>query len=81
MGYDRRALNLRRAAQAIVADHAGRVPSSLEELERLPGIGPYTARAVAAIAFGARVSRATSLRTCCVIASRRTYWNMGRICE
>jgi A/G-specific adenine glycosylase len=55
MGYDRRALNLRRAAQAIVADHDGEVPRDVDALERLPGIGPYTARAVAAIAFGARV--------------------------
>jgi A/G-specific adenine glycosylase len=55
MGYDRRALNLRRAALAIVADHAGQVPRDVDALERLPGIGPYTARAVAAIAFGARV--------------------------
>ena len=52
MGYDRRALNLQRAARAIVADHDGIVPSDLAALERLPGIGPYTARAVAAIAFG-----------------------------
>ena len=55
MGYDRRALNLRRAARAIVEEHGGRVPSDIDALERLPGIGPYTARAVASIAFGARV--------------------------
>jgi A/G-specific adenine glycosylase len=55
MGYDRRALNLRRAARAIVAEHGGRVPSDIADLERLPGIGPYTARAVASIAFGAPV--------------------------
>src|SRR5438552_5028438 len=55
MGYDRRALNLRRAARAIVTKHDGRVPSDVTELERLPGIGPYTARAVASIAFGACV--------------------------
>ncbi len=55
MGYDRRALNLRRAAQAIVAEHDGRVPRDIAALERLPGIGPYTARAVASIAYGAVV--------------------------
>jgi len=55
MGYDRRALNLRRAARAIVEAHGGRVPNDVAALERLPGIGPYTARAVASIAFGARV--------------------------
>ncbi|MFL5685502.1 MAG: A/G-specific adenine glycosylase [Chloroflexota bacterium] len=52
LGYDRRALSLWRAARAIRDDHGGLVPASIEELERLPGVGPYTARAVAAIAFG-----------------------------
>jgi A/G-specific adenine glycosylase len=52
MGYDRRALNLHRAARTIVAEHGGRVPRDVETLQRLPGIGPYTARAVASIAFG-----------------------------
>ncbi len=51
LGYNRRALALHRAAQAIVAEHGGRVPADVEELGRLPGVGPYTARAVAAIAF------------------------------
>jgi A/G-specific adenine glycosylase len=55
MGYDRRALNLRRAARAIVDEHGGQVPHDLAALERLPGIGPYTARAVASIAFGTAV--------------------------
>jgi A/G-specific adenine glycosylase len=52
LGYNRRALALRDAARAIVDEHGGAVPSSVDELERLPGIGPYTARAVAAVAFG-----------------------------
>lgn len=52
LGYNRRALNLQRAARQIVAEHAGRVPTELAALERLPGVGPYTARAVAALAFG-----------------------------
>jgi A/G-specific adenine glycosylase len=55
MGYDRRALNLLRAARVIVADHRGEVPRDLDALQRLPGIGPYTARAIASIAFGAPV--------------------------
>jgi A/G-specific adenine glycosylase len=55
LGYNRRALNLQRAARAMVAEHDGRVPSDVAALERLPGIGPYTARAVAAIAFGLAV--------------------------
>ena len=52
LGYNRRAVHLHRAAKAIVADHGGQVPASVDELEALPGVGPYTARAVAAIAFG-----------------------------
>lgn len=52
MGYDRRALNLRRAAIAIHDRYDGVLPASIADLEQLPGIGPYTARAVAAIAFG-----------------------------
>jgi len=52
LGYDRRGLNLWRAAGAIVARHGGRVPADVEALDALPGVGPYTARAVAAIAFG-----------------------------
>jgi len=51
LGYNRRALNLQRTARAIVTDHRGAMPRSVDVLERLPGIGPYTARAVAAIAF------------------------------
>ena len=55
MGYDRRALNLQRAARVIVAEHDGQVPHDLGALQALPGVGPYTARAVASIAFGAAV--------------------------
>lgn len=52
LGYDRRALALWRTARIVVAEHGGRLPSTVPELEALPGIGPYTARAVAAIGFG-----------------------------
>ena len=52
LGYNRRAVHLHRAAKVIVAEHGGRVPSTVPALEALPGVGPYTARAVAAIAFG-----------------------------
>ena len=51
LGYDRRALALWRTARIVVAEHDGRIPSTVAELQALPGIGPYTARAVAAIAF------------------------------
>ena len=52
LGYNRRAINLQRAARRIVELHGGRVPADVRALEALPGVGPYTARAVAAIAFG-----------------------------
>ena len=56
LGYNRRALALREAAKTIVAAHDGRVPATVDALGRLPGIGPYTARAVAASAFGVPVA-------------------------
>lgn len=55
LGYPRRALRLRDCAGAIVTRHAGEVPSSVTDLLALPGIGGYTARAVAAFAFGQAV--------------------------
>ncbi|HEY8818039.1 MAG TPA: A/G-specific adenine glycosylase [Candidatus Limnocylindrales bacterium] len=55
LGYNRRALNLWRAAGRIVEAFDGEVPRDLAALESLPGVGPYTARAVAAIAFGVPV--------------------------
>jgi len=51
LGYNRRALALHRCATAVVEHHGGRLPSDLPALLALPGIGPYTARAVAAFAF------------------------------
>ena len=54
LGYPRRALRLHAAAVAIVERFAGQVPDSAADLLTLPGIGEYTARAVAAFAFGAR---------------------------
>jgi len=52
LGYNRRALALRAAAIEIVERRGGAVPSTVEELDALPGVGPYTARALAALAFG-----------------------------
>jgi A/G-specific adenine glycosylase len=56
LGYNRRALALREAARTIVRDHGGAVPADLAALSALPGLGPYTARAVLAIAFGVPVA-------------------------
>lgn len=54
LGYPRRALWLHRAAVEMVERHDGRVPVDLDDLLALQGVGPYTARAVAAFAFGRR---------------------------
>lgn len=56
LGYNNRAVRLQRAVQTILSQHHGRFPTSVEELEVLPGIGPYTARAVATFAFGKKVA-------------------------
>jgi A/G-specific adenine glycosylase len=55
LGYPRRALRLHAAAEAITAQHDDVVPADVETLLALPGVGAYTARAVAAFGFGARV--------------------------
>ena len=56
LGYHRRAVALHETARAIVRDHDGEVPSDLSALRALPGVGPYTAAAVASIAFGVPVA-------------------------
>ena len=52
LGYYARARNLHKCAGQVVADHGGVFPDTEETLRALPGIGPYTAAAIAAIAFG-----------------------------
>jgi A/G-specific adenine glycosylase len=54
LGYYSRARNLKAAATAVRERHNGRVPDSADELKTLPGVGDYTAGAVASIAFGRR---------------------------
>jgi A/G-specific adenine glycosylase len=52
LGYYSRAKNLKKAAELLVAQYEGKLPASYEELKKLPGIGSYTAGAIASIAFG-----------------------------
>ncbi|HKB21993.1 MAG TPA: A/G-specific adenine glycosylase [Methyloceanibacter sp.] len=56
LGYYARARNLHACARAVVEQHGGRFPESEAELRKLPGVGGYTAAAIAAIAFGARAT-------------------------
>ena len=51
LGYNRRALFLKRAAELVVRQYRGRFPRTIGELERLPGVGKYTARAVCCFAY------------------------------
>ncbi len=51
LGYNRRAVLLHRCAQQVVARHGGRLPEDLSALLELPGVGPYTARAVLVFAY------------------------------
>ncbi len=52
MGYNRRGLYLQQAAREIVKKHKGKIPKDIQALDALPGIGPYSARAIACFAHG-----------------------------
>lgn len=54
LGYPRRALRLHRAATVITDEHDGLIPSDIDALRALPGVGEYTAAAIATFAFGQR---------------------------
>ncbi len=56
LGYYRRARALHESARAVIAEHGGVIPRTAAVLHRLPGVGVYTAAAVASIAFGERVA-------------------------
>ena len=55
LGYYSRARNLRKTAQKILQDYSGKIPDSMAEILKLPGVGRYTAGAVLSIAFGQKV--------------------------
>lgn len=64
LGYNRRARALQQTAQEVVVEFEGQLPSDPEVLQRFPGIGPYTAAAIAAIAFNKpTVFLETNIRT------------------
>ena len=64
LGYNRRAKFLHEACKTICADYGGEVPRTAEELDALPGIGAYTARAICAFAFNtAEVFVETNIRS------------------
>ncbi len=56
LGYNRRAVALRETARVVVREHGGRVPRDVGTLTGLPGVGPYTAAAVASIGHGVAVA-------------------------
>lgn len=56
LGYYSRVRNLQKAAQQVMRDYGGELPATYEELVKLPGIGEYTAGAIASIAFGNRAA-------------------------
>ncbi len=55
LGYNGRAIRLHRLAKQLAENYGGRLPHAIEELQNLPGIGKYTAHAIACFAFGAAV--------------------------
>lgn len=64
LGYNRRAVNLKRAAEIIVKNYKGIFPKTKEELDLLPGVGPYTAGAICAFAYNTpEVFIETNIRT------------------
>lgn len=64
LGYNRRALFLKRTAEQVVNEYKGKFPKTVEELEKLPGVGPYTARAIATFAYNEpHVFIETNIRT------------------
>ena len=71
LGYYSRARNLKKAARILMEDYGGRLPDTAEALRTLPGIGDYTAGAIASIAFG-RPEPETSCAPLCALPDVRT---------
>ena len=75
LGYYRRAVNLHRLAQEVVQNRGGVIPSDTGELRRLPGVGRYTAAAVASFAFEREI---TPIDTNVARVLRRVFHSRGR---
>ncbi|NLY40493.1 MAG: A/G-specific adenine glycosylase [Desulfovibrionales bacterium] len=90
LGYYARARNLHRAARQVCAEYAGQIPQDMRQLQLLPGIGPYTAAAIASIAYNqdvcvvdANVERIMS-RVCNVdtpIKAKATQTRIREVCQ
>jgi A/G-specific adenine glycosylase len=79
LGYNRRALFLKRCSEEVVEHHDGKFPCTSGELQSLPGIGPYTARAVAAFAHGvAEPLIETNIRTLFIYCF---FHGRGKVCD
>ena len=81
LGYYARARNLHRLAQQIVQEHAGEFPSSAEALQQLPGIGRYTAGAIASIAFEYNSSIRLPEAICSDLAMRSWFSCSNLVCS
>lgn len=84
LGYYRRARMLHSAAKVVAEEYSGRVPESAEELRKLPGIGRYTANAIASIAFAEPVAvldgnvERVLTRMCGAPISQPQLWSMAQ---
>ena len=85
LGYNRRAVGLHRAAVVMVETHDGAVPQTLTELIGLPGIGPYTARAVLAFAYEQDVAvvdtNVARILSRAVVGSPLSAWELQRTAD
>lgn len=75
LGYYRRATNLHRLARVVVSEHHGRVPSNPADLQQLPGVGRYTAGAIASFAFE---QRSAAVDTNVARVLRRVFYSGAR---
>jgi A/G-specific adenine glycosylase len=79
LGYNRRAVYLKRAANCVITTYDGEFPRQIQDIESLPGVGKYTARAVACFAFNIQVAIVeTNVRKAITLFARRFEWPFHR---